>query len=101
MGCLSNQSYEMPTLTKSCTSTLTYTIVPYLPGLISQENNLKQWANFAPEHVTNNSKLDTSSISSEAESLDDVWCISDEQREYYINQFKTMQTDLNGLISGK
>lgn len=44
--------------------------------------------------------FDSSSISSEAESLDDVWTITDEQREYYVNQFKTMQQDLNSVIKG-
>ena len=45
--------------------------------------------------------FDSSSISSEAESVDDVWSISDEQRDYYVNQFKTMQQDLNAAITGK
>ena len=44
--------------------------------------------------------FDSSSISSEAESLDDVWSITDEQREYYINQFRTMQPDLAAVITG-
>ncbi|KAK3776483.1 hypothetical protein RRG08_023833 [Elysia crispata] len=44
--------------------------------------------------------FDSSSISSEAESVDDVWSITDEQREYYVNQFKTMQQDLNSVIKG-
>ena len=45
--------------------------------------------------------FDSSSISSEAESVDDVWSITDEQREYYVNQFKTMQQDLNSVIKGR
>ena len=32
--------------------------------------------------------------------MDDVWTVTDEQREYYVNQFKTMQPDLNGKING-
>ncbi len=40
-------------------------------------------------------------MSSEAESFDDVWAITDEQKEYYINQFKTMQPDVTGVISGE
>ncbi|XP_064613399.1 ralBP1-associated Eps domain-containing protein 1-like isoform X2 [Liolophura sinensis] len=51
------------------------------------------------EHLEGHT-IDTSSISSENESIDDVWTISDEQREYYINQFKTMQPDLSGVIKG-
>nr|XP_046147543.1 ralBP1-associated Eps domain-containing protein 1-like isoform X1 [Oncorhynchus gorbuscha] len=31
---------------------------------------------------------------------DDPWKITDEQRQYYINQFKTIQPDLNGFIPG-
>ncbi|CAG5128012.1 unnamed protein product, partial [Candidula unifasciata] len=44
--------------------------------------------------------FDSSSISSETESVDDVWTITDEQREYYVNQFKTMQPDLSAVITG-
>ncbi|XP_055888065.1 ralBP1-associated Eps domain-containing protein 1-like isoform X5 [Biomphalaria glabrata] len=44
--------------------------------------------------------FDSSSISSEADSVDDIWSINDEQREYYVNQFKTMQPDLNAFITG-
>ncbi|CAL1542658.1 unnamed protein product [Lymnaea stagnalis] len=44
--------------------------------------------------------FDSSSMSSEADSVDDVWTINDEQREYYINQFKTMQPDLSAVITG-
>ncbi|ELU03292.1 hypothetical protein CAPTEDRAFT_136435, partial [Capitella teleta] len=28
------------------------------------------------------------------------WTITDEQREYYVNQFRTMQTDVRGVICG-
>ncbi|XP_052089918.1 ralBP1-associated Eps domain-containing protein 1-like isoform X5 [Mytilus californianus] len=44
--------------------------------------------------------FDSSSISSDPESVDDVWAISDEQKEYYIKQFQSMQPDLNGVIIG-
>ncbi|KAI0240795.1 RalBP1-associated Eps domain-containing protein 1 [Lamellibrachia satsuma] len=64
-----------------------------IQGLLSQE--VKEWA-----HFTDSTKGDTSSLSSEAESIDDIWSINDEQREYYTNQFRTMQTDLTGVISG-
>ena len=66
-----------------------------LAGLISQEP--KEWAHFTDGSIKN----DTSSISSDQESVDDVWSITDEQREYYTNQFKTMQPDVRGVISGK
>ena len=42
------------------------------------------------------SSFDTTSLSS-ASDTEDVWTISDEQREYYITQFKTMQ--VNGAAS--
>ncbi|KAK2186760.1 hypothetical protein NP493_190g06065 [Ridgeia piscesae] len=64
-----------------------------IQGLLSQE--AKEWA-----HFTDSTKGDTSSLSSEAESIDDIWSINDEQREYYTNQFRTMQKDLTGVISG-
>ena len=41
---------------------------------------------------------DTSSMSSE--SMDDVWNITEEQRDYYVRQFQLMQEDLTGVISG-
>ncbi|KAM6446935.1 ralBP1-associated Eps domain-containing protein 2 isoform 2-T2 [Liasis olivaceus] len=31
---------------------------------------------------------------------DDLWRVTEEQREYYINQFKSLQPDLNSFISG-
>jgi hypothetical protein len=75
----------------------------FLSGLLTgsttnanQEN--KDWAHFTDSA---GSKADTSSVSSEAESMDDVWTITDEQRDYYINQFRTMQTDVRGVISGR
>lgn len=51
------------------------------------------------------SAVETSSVSSEyatseGESVDDIWSINDEQKEYYIKQFKTMQPDLNAVING-
>ena len=63
-------------------------------GLINNQPKESHWAHFS-DH-----KTETSSISSEAESVDDVWTVTDEQREYYVNQFKTMQSDLNGKING-
>ena len=59
----------------------------------------KQWSNF-PDSGSGSGLAETSSISSEAESVDDVWSITDEQRDYYINQFKSMQPELSGVISG-
>jgi hypothetical protein len=63
-----------------------------ISGLINPD--CKDWTQFSDP-----SKADTSSVSSE--SVDDVWCITDEQREYYIRQFKLMQEDVRGVISGQ
>ena len=73
-------------------------VVFLLTGLIT--NDRKDWGELT-EHQR---AADTSSInSSEADSVDehDVWTISDEQREYYIKQFESMQRDLNGMIPGE
>jgi len=56
----------------------------------------KDWTQFAADP---GKAADTASMSSE--SIDDVWCITDEQREYYVRQFSLMQDDLHGVISGK
>lgn len=32
---------------------------------------------------------------------DDPWRITEEQRDYYTNQFRSLQPDLGGLILGK
>ncbi|XP_031523251.1 ralBP1-associated Eps domain-containing protein 1 isoform X10 [Papio anubis] len=37
-------------------------------------------------------------IRRQSSSYDDPWKITDEQRQYYVNQFKTIQPDLNGFI---
>lgn len=58
---------------------------------VNQER--KEWAQFM-----DSTKADTSSMSSDG--TEDVWMITDEQREYYITQFKTMQEDVRGVISG-
>ncbi|XP_036003126.1 ralBP1-associated Eps domain-containing protein 1 isoform X2 [Fundulus heteroclitus] len=42
----------------------------------------------------------TNEIQRQCSNYDDPWKITDEQRQYYINQFKTIQPDLTGLIPG-
>ncbi|XP_072265086.1 ralBP1-associated Eps domain-containing protein 1 isoform X5 [Pyxicephalus adspersus] len=39
-------------------------------------------------------------IRRQSSSYDDPWKITDEQRQYYVNQFKNIQPDLNGFIPG-
>ena len=59
------------------------------------EQQRREWAQFA-DH------LDTLSLSSEGTGAgDDAWSITDEQRDYYVAQFRTMQDDLRGVISGQ
>lgn len=55
---------------------------------------LKEWTQFSDTA----NKADTSSMSSDG--TEDVWTITEEQREYYINQFRTMQKDIRSVISG-
>ncbi|XP_031437765.1 ralBP1-associated Eps domain-containing protein 1-like, partial [Clupea harengus] len=42
----------------------------------------------------------TNEIQRQTSGYDDPWKITDEQRQYYINQFKTIQPDLTGFIPG-
>ncbi|XP_037541855.1 ralBP1-associated Eps domain-containing protein 1 isoform X2 [Nematolebias whitei] len=42
----------------------------------------------------------TNEIQRQSCSYDDPWKITDEQRQYYVNQFKTIQPDLTGFIPG-
>uniref|UniRef100_A0A673MMQ6 RalBP1-associated Eps domain-containing protein 1-like n=1 Tax=Sinocyclocheilus rhinocerous TaxID=307959 RepID=A0A673MMQ6_9TELE len=46
------------------------------------------------------SAMTTNEIQRQISGYDDPWKITDEQRQYYINQFKTIQADLTGLIPG-
>uniref|UniRef100_A0A3B4AJR7 Uncharacterized protein n=1 Tax=Periophthalmus magnuspinnatus TaxID=409849 RepID=A0A3B4AJR7_9GOBI len=42
----------------------------------------------------------TNEIHRQSSAYDDPWKITEEQRQYYINQFKTIQPDLTGFIPG-
>ncbi|XP_034436385.1 ralBP1-associated Eps domain-containing protein 1 isoform X2 [Hippoglossus hippoglossus] len=42
----------------------------------------------------------TNEMQRQSSGYDDPWKITDEQRQYYINQFKTIQPDLTGFIPG-
>ncbi|KAM9317167.1 ralBP1-associated Eps domain-containing protein 1 isoform 2-T2 [Gastrophryne carolinensis] len=46
------------------------------------------------------SSTTTNEIRRQSSSYDDPWKITDEQRQYYVNQFKNIQPDLNGFIPG-
>ncbi|KAF8796987.1 ralBP1-associated Eps domain-containing protein 1-like [Argiope bruennichi] len=57
------------------------------------------WTNFEEHHQL----LGNDEENSERHSSDDdfdIWSITDEQREYYVNQFKSMQPDLKKKITG-
>ncbi|XP_051909269.1 ralBP1-associated Eps domain-containing protein 1 isoform X7 [Hippocampus zosterae] len=42
----------------------------------------------------------TTEVQRQSSGYDDPWKITDEQRQYYINQFKSIQPDLTGFIPG-
>ena len=68
------------------------------------------WANYEEEHhLLENEEEDEeeeenheikSNSSEELEETEDIWSISEEQRHYYTNQFKAMQSNINGIITG-
>ncbi|XP_035222743.1 ralBP1-associated Eps domain-containing protein 1-like, partial [Stegodyphus dumicola] len=64
-----------------------------------QKDGNPGWTNFEEHHHL----LGNDDENSERHSSDDdfdIWSITEEQREYYINQFKSMQPDLKKKISG-
>ena len=67
-------------------------MIVYCAGLLG-EGKKEGWDMKLPD-------FDSSSYSSDTESIEDVWSINDEQREYYVKQFNTIEHDVNGHISG-
>ncbi|XP_044143933.1 ralBP1-associated Eps domain-containing protein 2 isoform X2 [Bufo gargarizans] len=74
------------------------------PALLQQDGHLP--VNYGKQPAPLQSSI-SRSLSVERESQDtsesyseDPWRITEEQREYYTNQFKTLQADLNSFISG-
>uniref|UniRef100_A0A8C7E5B4 RALBP1 associated Eps domain containing 2 n=1 Tax=Naja naja TaxID=35670 RepID=A0A8C7E5B4_NAJNA len=67
-------------------------------GLISE--------NYGPKSVPTRScviqslLVERESQDSSSNYPDDLWRVTEEQRDYYINQFKSLQPDLNSFISG-
>lgn len=49
---------------------------------------------------TEEESSDKHSSEEDTEVTNDVWTITQEQREYYTNQFKSLQPDPNGLVAG-
>ncbi|XP_063299365.1 ralBP1-associated Eps domain-containing protein 1 isoform X6 [Pelobates fuscus] len=70
------------------------TIWPAQSPLSHQEN----WDQTTVRTVA--SATTTNEIRRQSSSYDDPWKITDEQRQYYVIQFKNIQTDLNGFIPG-
>ncbi|KAE8624906.1 hypothetical protein XENTR_v10006089 [Xenopus tropicalis] len=75
------------------------------PSLLQQDGHLP--LNYGNQPAPLQLSLSRLSLSVERESLDDPsnysedpWRITEEQREYYTNQFITLQPDLKSLISG-
>lgn len=61
------------------------------------------WADFDERHLLLGNEEDSSDKGHSSEGEDDsfdIWIITSEQKDYYLKQFKTMQSDLTGKISG-
>ncbi|KAF7254691.1 RalBP1-associated Eps domain-containing protein 1 [Varanus komodoensis] len=71
-------------------NTPTSTILAMHPASVQDQTTVRTVA----------SATTTNEIRRQSSSYDDPWKITDEQRQYYINQFKTIQPDLNGYIPG-
>ncbi|XP_067142995.1 ralBP1-associated Eps domain-containing protein 1 isoform X2 [Centruroides vittatus] len=64
-----------------------------------QQDGHLNWAQFEEHHHLLGNEEDSSERHSSDEEYD-FWTLTDEQKEYYTNQFKQMQSDLKGRISG-
>nr|XP_060626023.1 ralBP1-associated Eps domain-containing protein 2 isoform X8 [Anolis sagrei ordinatus] len=78
----------------------------YEARVLSQQQDGLTSGNYGSKSLPTHSSL-VRSLSVEREPQDsssnysdDPWRITEEQREYYINQFKSLQPDLNSFISG-
>ncbi|XP_053770113.1 ralBP1-associated Eps domain-containing protein 1 isoform X5 [Desmodus rotundus] len=68
----------------------TSTLLPMHPASVQDQTTVRTVA----------SATTANEIRRQSSSYDDPWKITDEQRQYYVNQFKTIQPDLNGFIPG-
>ncbi|XP_054426013.1 ralBP1-associated Eps domain-containing protein 1 isoform X6 [Pteronotus mesoamericanus] len=66
----------------------TSTLLPMHPASVQDQTTVRTVA----------SVTTANEIRRQSSSYDDPWKITDEQRQYYVNQFKTIQPDLNGFI---
>ncbi|KAL0967436.1 hypothetical protein UPYG_G00252200 [Umbra pygmaea] len=67
------------------------TLPPMHPSSVQENSSIRTLAS-----ATASNEIQRQSSSG----YDDPWKITDEQRQYYINQFKTIQPDLNAFIPG-
>ncbi|XP_074823566.1 ralBP1-associated Eps domain-containing protein 2 isoform X3 [Natator depressus] len=79
--------------------------VPYEARHSTQQQDGQATGNYGSKSALVHSSLSRSlSVDREPQDSsnypDDPWRITEEQREYYINQFKSLQPDLNSFISG-
>lgn len=73
----------------------------YAVGYIGSYNNYQTFPTVNDEHRhLLGTEEDSSECHSSGDEDYDVWTITEEQRQYYTEQFSTMQTDLSGLLSG-
>lgn len=89
---LSSTASDSPTPTNSCVQDRTWGMRDTWHGLVSEEQTQLLG--------TEEESSDRHSSDDETEVTDDVWTITPEQCNYYINQFRTMQSDLKALIPG-
>ncbi|XP_064196463.1 ralBP1-associated Eps domain-containing protein 1 isoform X2 [Anguilla rostrata] len=68
----------------------TSTLPPMHPSSVQESTTVRTVASAATANE----------LQRQSSNYDDPWKITDEQRQYYINQFKTIQPDLNGFIPG-
>uniref|UniRef100_A0A8V0X5K0 RALBP1 associated Eps domain containing 2 n=1 Tax=Gallus gallus TaxID=9031 RepID=A0A8V0X5K0_CHICK len=86
------QEPKSPPMSPICSppaSPSTYQRIPLTYGYGKSRSGLEQ------QHGVEREQPDSS-----AHYSDDPWRITEEQRDYYVNQFKSLQPDLNSFISG-
>ncbi|KAK6485508.1 ralBP1-associated Eps domain-containing protein 2-like isoform X2 [Huso huso] len=85
-------------LTASCESK--HPSRPLLQQQVSLPSNYGSKSSLAHSAVTRALSVERSAEEGSADYHDDPWRITEEQRDYYTMQFKSLQPDLSSLISG-
>ncbi|MBN3271744.1 REPS2 protein, partial [Polyodon spathula] len=73
---------------------------PLLQQEVSSPSNYGSKSSLTHSSVTRALSVERSAEEGSADYHDDPWRITEEQRDYYTMQFKSLQPDLNSLISG-